>query len=175
MSKKHEEALRETIRAMRGYAGWIGRTPCERELINAIRVDVERARRALGVDDEGEPSSTTLVPIERHGKMVVFETRPWPQKGRKRWSVGSTDGLGVLEEFSSRAKAANWARDNVPVRRAASASPPVAGSACCGTCRHLGQPAPDASTRTKPVHCRKRTAPLPGEIACAEYEPNKGG
>jgi hypothetical protein len=95
---RHEKALRETILAMRGYAGWIGQTPSERELINAIRMDVKRARRALGLDDEGEPSSTTLVPIERHGKLVVFETRPWPQKGHKRWSVGSVDGLGILEE-----------------------------------------------------------------------------
>jgi hypothetical protein len=61
----------------------------------------------------------------------------------------------------------------VPVTRGSEPSRPAAGSACCGTCCHLGQPDPDASTRAKPVHCRKRTVPLPGEIACDEYEPSE--
>ena len=82
---------------------------------------------------------------------------------RDKWH----ERLGMLVDFIH-----DRFPSNVPVRRG-TPSPQVAGSACCGTCCHLAQPAPDASTRAKPVHCRKRTVPLPGEVACDEYEPSE--
>jgi hypothetical protein len=90
----HEQALKDILASSMGYSSWIGKTPAERELINAISMTVKKVEEALGMS--GFPDNVDLI-VSHYKKRGYTSTRLFPGEYVLMLNPKTMDKIRVYE------------------------------------------------------------------------------